>query len=68
MSRTNSEIVGDSIALLEAILSGEQVAGNGDVDRNVGYINNLLSMENSGLDEDTQEACRNILKRVQKTT
>ncbi len=66
MSRTISEIVNDSVETLEAIISGKQPAGDGDVRRNIDFINNILAMEDVTLDPAVKTACLDVIKRSER--
>jgi hypothetical protein len=65
MSRTISEILGDSVFTLEEILAGRLKAGDGDVQRNIDYINNVLSSD-VAIDPATKTACLDVIKRAER--
>jgi hypothetical protein len=65
MSRTISEILGDSVFTLEEIVAGRLKAGDGDVQRNIDYINNVLSSDVE-VDAGTKSSCRDVVKKAEK--
>lgn len=66
MSRPLSEILMDSVTTLELFISGDEKAGEGDIQRNIDYINNVLALEDSNIDADTESACRAVIKKAEK--
>lgn len=57
----------DSVNLLEDIISGKVRPLEGEADRNIQFIRNVLSLnsEEEKLDPETETACRDILRRAE---
>lgn len=66
MSRPLPEILQDSVQFLESIISGEYKPGEGDIQRNIDFINNILALKDPNIGSDIESACRNVIQRAEK--
>lgn len=63
MSRPLSEILNDSVELLNRFASGETSPGDGDVYRNIQFIRNVLDSEDGkNLPDDVKSACESAIR------
>ena len=66
MSRLLSEILNDSVELLNRIASGDYHPGEGDVARNIQFIRNVLETDDGkNLPNDVKSACEDAIKRTE---